>query len=45
MMCEHGVLDGGAKALVGRVCAEKQIAGAEAARLLLGGECWPEEGA
>ena len=45
MMCEHGMLDGGAKALVGRVCAEKRIAGAEAARLLLGGACWPEEDA
>ncbi len=44
-MCEHGVLDGGAKALLTRVCTEKRISGTEAARLLLAGECWPEEGA
>lgn len=42
-MCEHGVLDGGARALVGRVCAEKKISGEEAARLLLQDIGWPEE--
>lgn len=44
-MCERGVLDGGARELIGRVCAEKRITGGEAARLLLSGACWPEEGA
>lgn len=44
-MCEHGVLDGGARALIGRVCMKKHITGAEAARLLLAGEYWPEEDA
>ena len=42
-MCEHGMLDGGAKPLLYRVCAEQGISGAEAARLLLRGEGWPEE--
>ena len=44
-MCEHGLLDGGARALVARVCAERRIPGPDAARLLLSGEGWPEEDA
>lgn len=43
-MCEHGLLDGGAKPLVERLCVEKRISGAEAARLLLVDIGWPEEG-
>ena len=42
-MCEHGMLDGGARPLLYRVCADRGISGAEAARLLLRGEGWPEE--
>lgn len=34
-MCEHGALDGGAREPIERVCAEKHVSGAEAARLLL----------
>lgn len=41
-MCEHGALDGGARALIGRVCAETGVSGAEAARALIAGSCWPE---
>ena len=44
MMCEYGVLDQGARALVIEVCRRKNVSGAEAARLLLKGECWPEGG-
>lgn len=42
-MCEHGVLDGGVRPLVESVCRTRRVSGAEAARLLLNGEGWPEE--
>jgi len=42
-MCEHGLLDGGARALIAGVCAQRRVTGEEAARLLLAGEGWPEE--
>ena len=42
-LCEHGALDGGARAPIARLCAERGVTGAEAARLLLRGEGWPEE--
>ena len=42
-MCEHGMLDGGARALLERVCAERRLSGAEAARLLLRDVGWPEK--
>ena len=42
-LCEHGMLDGGARALLEKVCAERRISGRDAARMLLRGEGWPEE--
>lgn len=42
-LCRHGLLDEGAKSVVYDLCRRRQIHPAEAARLLLAGEGWPEE--
>ena len=42
-LCLHGLLDQGAKPLVAAVCASRRCTPAEAARLLIRGEGWPEE--
>lgn len=43
-LCARGLLDGGAMALVAEVCRARGIGPVSAARLLLAGEGWPEEG-
>lgn len=42
-LCRHGFLDEGAKSVVYDLCCRRQIHPAEAAKLLLAGEGWPEE--
>lgn len=42
MLCEKGLLDEGAKALVYGVCRERGLRPEQAVRLLLEGEGWPE---
>lgn len=43
-LCRHGLLDEGAKAVIYELCRWKRIQPAEAARMLLSGEGWPEDG-
>lgn len=43
MLCARGLLDTGAGALIARTCRARGLAPAEAARLMLSGEGWPEE--
>jgi len=42
-LCRHGLLDEGAKSVVCDLCRRRGIHPAEAAKLLLAGEGWPEE--
>jgi hypothetical protein len=43
LLCQHGLLDVGAKAVVYGLCQRRQITPQKAARLLLEGQGWPEE--
>lgn len=43
LLCRHGLLDRGARAVVGQLCAQRRIQPAQAAAMLLAGEGWPEE--
>ena len=42
-LCEHGLLDRGAQAVILQVCRERDIEPAQALQMLLRGEGWPEE--
>ena len=41
-LCEHGLLDRGAQAVILQVCREENVDPKQALELLLRGECWPE---
>lgn len=43
LLCEHGLLDEGARAVVERVCRRRRLPPDEAVRLLLRGEGRPED--
>jgi hypothetical protein len=43
LLCQHGLLDVGAKTVVYGLCRQRQIAPQAAVRLLLAGQGWPEE--
>ncbi|MCD8088576.1 MAG: hypothetical protein LUE22_08355 [Oscillospiraceae bacterium] len=43
LLCLHGLLDKGAKAVIEAVCVRRRITPMEAATLLMQGEGWPED--
>ncbi|MCD7769164.1 MAG: hypothetical protein LUH36_03475 [Oscillospiraceae bacterium] len=44
LLCQHGLLDQGARSVIEAVCVRRRVTPAEAAALLLQGEDWPEDG-
>ncbi|MCD7749532.1 MAG: hypothetical protein LUH42_05735 [Oscillospiraceae bacterium] len=44
LLCQHGLLDEGAKSVIETVCVQRRVTPGEAAALLLKGEGWPEDG-
>lgn len=43
LLCLHGCMDEGARAVIERASREKGVAPGRAARMLLAGDGWPEE--
>lgn len=43
LLCRHGLLDAGARAVIGDLCRRRGISPEEAVRSLLAGEGWPDE--
>lgn len=44
LLCQHGLLDQGARSVIEAVCLQRRVTPGEAAALLLQGEGWPEDG-
>jgi hypothetical protein len=43
LLCQHGLLDVGAKAVVYGLCQRQRVTPQQGVRLLLAGQGWPEE--